>query len=82
VSVVRDVVAALGDPDTGYSTAPTSWRIDDLNGDGRVDLLLQFATAGLVQAGAVTRKTTRLVLTGRKGDGTSVLGVASVRIVP
>lgn len=73
---------ALGDPDTGQSTAPTSSRIADLNGDGRLDLLLRFATPGLVGAGALTGETTRLVLTARTEDGTSVLGAASVRTVP
>jgi hypothetical protein len=73
---------ALGDPDVGYSAAPTSWRLDDLNRDGRLDLLLRFDTAALVEAGAVTSETTRLVLTARTGDGRSVLGVAPVRIVP
>jgi hypothetical protein len=79
---VDTAAIALGDPDTGSSAPPTSWRIDDLNGDGSVDLLLRFATAGLVQAEAVTGRTTRLALTARTRDGTSVLGVDSVRIVP
>jgi hypothetical protein len=73
---------ALGDPDTGFSTAPMSSRIAELNGDGRLDLLLKFATPGLVQAGALTGDTTRLSLTARTAAGTSVLGVALVRIVP
>jgi hypothetical protein len=73
---------ALGDPETGLSTAPVSSQLVDLNDDGRIDLLLNFSMTGLVQAGAVTGNTTRLVLTAQTEVGLSVLGVAPVRTVP
>ena len=73
---------ALGDPVTGHTASPVSWTTEDVNGDGRPDLLLRFSTQGLVLAGAITNDTTRLVLTGRSADGRSVIGGAAVRIVP
>lgn len=73
---------AVGDPQTANIALPSSSQIEDVNADGRPDLLLRFATADLVRTQAITERTTRLVVTGRKADGTSVLGTAAVRIVP
>jgi hypothetical protein len=81
----RDVDAspvALGDPETGQRTAPDSSQLVDVNDDGRVDLLLRFSIATLVQNGALTANTTRLVLTAQTEAKLSVLGSAPVRTVP
>jgi hypothetical protein len=74
--------SAVGDPETGHAVKPVSWTTEDVDGDGRSDLLLRLSIEGLVEADAIRSDTTRLVLTGTSADGRSVIGAAAVRVVP
>jgi subtilisin family serine protease len=57
--------------------------LEDVNGDGRPDLVLHFEIPALVASGDLTLATTQLVLRGFLADGcTNVRGVDSVRVVP
>jgi hypothetical protein len=56
---------------------------EDVNGDGRLDLVLQFSVPALVANGDLTSSTTSLVLRGFLADGcTNVRGSNTVVIVP
>ena len=57
--------------------------VEDVNGDGRPDLLLKFEVPALVANGDLVAGTTQLVLRAVLADAcTSVRGVDAVRIVP
>jgi subtilisin family serine protease len=57
--------------------------VEDVDGDGRPDLVLHFEMPALVANGDLTRATTQLVLRGFLRDGcTNVRGADSVRVVP
>jgi hypothetical protein len=49
----------------------------DVNGDGRLDLVVQVSTDALLSNGD-----TLATLTGQTFDGKSITGIDSVRIVP
>ena len=61
-------------------------RIDDVNGDGRLDLILTFDVQQLIANGDLTLTTTSLVIRGFQGaTGDSCInfrGVGTVRVVP
>jgi len=78
---VDPTTLTLGDPESTGTAAPVSSRIVDVNGDGRRDRLLFFSVAELVDAAALTRETTRLVLAGKTFTGLSVVGSTAVLIV-
>lgn len=78
----------LGD-EVGLDTAPA---VDgkgsplayakDANGDGVVDLVVEFPVPALVKNGDLTKATTELLLTGTTGQGAAVIGAAKVTVVP
>jgi PKD repeat protein len=55
---------------------------EDVNGDGRADLVLHFARADLVTNGDLTPTTTSLSLFGNLSDGRQVTGGDAVRPIP
>jgi subtilisin family serine protease len=55
---------------------------EDVDGDGRVDLVLHFSVGALVSNGDLSEATTRLYLGGESGSGWPVHGTGMVRIVP
>jgi hypothetical protein len=55
---------------------------EDVNGDGRPDLVLHFERAALLSNGDLTRATTALALTADLADGRQVEGRDAVRVVP
>jgi len=77
---VNPASLTLGDEDardTPVSQSNKSQPISvfkDVNGDGRVDLVVTFDLAALVQNGDLTASTTRLVLLGARKDGRPVRG--------
>lgn len=72
----------LGDPDRTGRVAPTRTTLEDVDGDGDLDLVLHFRIPDLVAAGAVGSGSTSLELTGLLFDGTAFVGTDGVRIVP
>ena len=79
---VDSTTVMLGDPDATGTAGPVSVATEDVNGDGRLDLLLAFSIPDLLKAGALASTTDRVVVSGQTFDSRSVLGSASVRIVP
>jgi aqualysin 1 len=58
-------------------------KLEDVNGDRRLDLVLMFEVPALVGNGDLTASSTQLVLRGFLNDGcTNVRGADAVRIVP
>jgi hypothetical protein len=57
---------------------PVRWTRADVNNDGVIDLLLHFNTKDL----KLTKKNTTAILTGKTLDGTDILGMDTVNIVP
>jgi hypothetical protein len=55
-----------------------AFSFEDVNGDGRLDLLLQFDTQSL----DISSNDTQAHLTGRTSDGLRIVGHDSIRIVP
>jgi len=55
-----------------------AFSLEDVNGDGRLDLVVQFDT----QALAITSNDTEAVLSGRTKDGLAITGRDGLRIVP
>jgi len=84
VSTVDETTLQLGG--VGIATrgkaGKTAFSIEDVNGDGYLDLVAFFKVQDLVAAGALDASTTELVLTGSLKDGTAITGKDSVRIVP
>jgi len=62
---------------SGTEAAPQHWALEDVDGDGDLDMILHFPTAS---AGIVCGATSAL-LTGRTSGGQPVKGVDSVRTV-
>jgi subtilisin family serine protease len=56
--------------------------LEDVDGDGRTDLVLHFSIPALVNNGDLTTATTRLFLNGTFEDGWALRGSDAVRIVP
>jgi predicted outer membrane repeat protein len=85
-SVDFDVAAAdlttiqVEDPTLGIQVSPVESRLEDVNGDGQLDLLLFFSTEELAD-GALDAESIALLLTGFTTDGLGLFGTASVRIV-
>lgn len=55
--------------------------LEDVDGDGDLDLMLHFEVPALVAGGDLTPASTRLILNGATTDGTPVRAVDAVRIV-
>jgi DNA/RNA endonuclease G (NUC1) len=76
VSTARIGTVGIGRP-VGNDKSDVS--IEDVNGDGRSDLVLQFARSELVRTGAFTEGSTSLVLTADLTDGRQIEARAGVR---
>jgi Concanavalin A-like lectin/glucanases superfamily len=72
----------LGDWTLGGRVAPVHFAVEDVDGDGRLDLILHFRTQELVAAGALDANSTELILSGTLLDGSEFFGTDVVRIVP
>src|SRR5262249_32372782 len=64
----------FGDSTRAARVAPVSAQFVDVNGDGRLDLVLQFSLRDLQSSGAVTDTTTTVQLFGKLLDGESIVG--------
>jgi hypothetical protein len=75
-----DFDASDVDPDTVLfaGASPVRWTMEDVDGDGDVDMLFHFKTQELELDAASTEAT----LTGDTVDGTHIQGTDSVNIVP
>ena len=72
----------LGDAGLSGTAVVFKSTIEDVNGNGFLDLLLFFKIAELVDNRALDASSTVLTLTGDTFDGISVEGSDSVRLVP
>lgn len=72
----------LGDPDLAGAAAPLRGTLEDVDGDGDLDLLLHFSMAELVAAGAIDHDSQFLGLTATTLDGTAIGGLDIVTIMP
>ena len=76
----------FGDPllidNGGTAVSPLRSGLEDVSGDGFLDLTLKFSTADLVEFGALGSDTIEGLLTGALLDGTPIEGMDSIRIVP
>ncbi len=76
----------FGDPllidNSGIAVSPLRSALEDVSGDGLLDLTLKFSTAELVANGALGPDTLEGLLTGELLDGTPFEGMDSIRIVP
>ncbi|MCH7752719.1 MAG: hypothetical protein IH898_11265, partial [Planctomycetes bacterium] len=76
----------FGDPllidNGGTAVSPLRSGLEDVNGDGLLDLTLKFSTRDLVEFGALGFDTVEGLLTGELLDGTPFEGLDSIRIVP
>ena len=87
-ALVKVSTVTLGD-DAGHGT-PVAMRpngsymasAEDVNGDGRPDLVLHVDRAALIAAGALTPSSTQLVLLAELTDGRQVRGADAVRVIP
>ncbi|MCH8839506.1 MAG: SBBP repeat-containing protein [Planctomycetes bacterium] len=70
----------IGNGTTGVR--PLRSALEDVSGDGLLDLTLKFSTADLVEYGALGPDTIEGLLTGALFDGTLFEGMDSIRIVP
>ena len=77
-----DAVFAFGDPDGGR-VSPVRTAVEDINGDGLLDLILNFSMEEIVEAEALTGDSVDAVLTAGFGEeAIDLIGGDSVRIVP
>jgi len=76
----------FGDPELiingGTAVSPLRSALEDVSGDGLLDLTLKFSTADLVEYEALGPDTVEGLLTGALFDGTPFEGMDSIRIVP
>lgn len=72
----------LGDPDLMGAVPPIKSSVEDVNGDGRPDLLLHFSIQELVSSFSVDEQSFLLLLTGETFDGTGFDGLDLVTIKP
>ena len=72
------------DPSTATldGTAPLRWALEDVDGDGDLDIILHFSIPELVADGSLTASSTEATLTVETIDGGLGAGTDSVRIVP
>jgi hypothetical protein len=87
-TTVAPVTVTLGD-NYGYDTGVATRRngslvssLEDVDGDGDLDLVLQFELEALVANGDITENTTLLILNGGTMAGGPIRGEDTVRIVP
>ena len=74
-STVNPLTVSFGS--TGTEAAPRHWAVQDVNGDGLPDLILQFSTQSTgLQAGD-----TQAVLMGMSNDGTPFRGFAIIQSI-
>ncbi len=71
----------LGDPELAGAVAPLRSAVEDVDGDGLLDLMLHFSTPALVSAGAVDAASVELALSGATTGGSAIVGADSIRIV-
>lgn len=71
----------LGDPFLTGAARVDRASVEDVDGDGRLDVVLHFPIPELVEAGAVDAWSTDLLLSGRALDGTVIFGSDRVRVV-
>src|SRR5262245_24007675 len=69
------------DPKLSATVAPLQATLQDVNGDGRLDLLLKFSTDELVSSGALDADSTSVTLTAFTTDGLGIIGTAPVHVV-
>jgi len=76
----------FGDPllidNGGTAVSPLHSALEDVSGDGLLDLTLKFRTRDLVEFGALGSDTIEGILIGLLKDGTQIEGLDSIRIVP
>ncbi|MFN8472172.1 MAG: hypothetical protein U0822_08290 [Anaerolineae bacterium] len=62
---------------TGAEAAPAQWALEDVNRDGRMDMILHFDT----QKAGITCGDTSAILTGKLSDGQAIKGQDTIQTV-
>ena len=62
------------------AVAPVASSVEDVNGDGRADMVLHFVRRELIESGALSESATQLVLHATLGDGRQIESRPSVRV--
>jgi hypothetical protein len=79
---VHPTSVTLGDPRLPGTAAPIRSAVEDVEGDGDLDLLLFFRIPDLVSSGALDASSREALLRGRTVAGGPIAASDSVRIVP
>ncbi len=66
----------------GLPVSPVRSAVEDVDGDGRDDLVLFFSIPDIAKFGALDEESELAVLFGETEDGTRIEGMDTVRIVP
>lgn len=72
----------LGDPRLNGVASPVRSAVEDVNGDGLLDLVLHFSMVDLVTNGALDASSTAVTLTGAALNGSQIAGADAVTVVP
>ena len=82
VTEVNISTLLFGDPNGGTAVSPLRSDLEDVSGDGLLDLTLKFSMPDLVEQGVLGPDTIEGLVTGKLFNGTPFEGMDSIRIVP
>jgi len=72
----------IGDRELGGVAVPVASKMEDIDGDGDIDILLKFSIQELVAGEAINEASIELEITGATDDGILIVGSDTVTVVP